>query len=286
MAEKISDEVLLYSNISEYLDGNLDDTAKERVEELLAQAGSDKFKTKFADYKDHLQSSFMTHYLSEAQRMELTGKGVTVDARKLGEKTESKYLQKIEDRATFWRMGFIGFLAILAIGAAYTMFAKKTFVVDNFEPLDHLSWEARAFEDDPFARLDFPSESYEEVSDFLQSYPSLPFKPVVLDPKLMGKGFRLLGAAVIDYEPRKVTVVAYEDKLNDVLLHFQFKGNMKNLPDSKRISTPELTYSMYTSDDHNVIVWEGENSTLSFFTGKDDPKKLASYAKSGMTKLY
>ena len=158
----------------------------------------------------------------------------------------------------------------LVAALAWLFAPEKT---TEFKPLDYLGYEAIAMEEDASGRLDFPSQDFSEITDYLNTYPGLGFTPRVLSK--MPNGWEPEGATVIDYEVAKVVAVQYKnDTLGEKVFHFSFAGGLEGLPPSEVASKGTFDYQSYDNDELNFIAWT-EQGAVSLLVGRRSTVQLA-----------
>ncbi len=145
----------------------------------------------------------------------------------------------------------------------------------DFDPLLYLGNETEAFEYDYRNRLDFPVRGIEEVYNFLKTRKQvLGHNPVVLSPPIAG--VNVLGASVLDYDPRKVSAVLYLDERSldladsgpEVVALYCYDGNFKSLEKAPQTNKNGQTFQSYTSKRFNMVAFENGEETICMLMGR------------------
>jgi hypothetical protein len=274
----ISDSDFVLSYLSEYLDGDLPKNIQPRFEELLKQPGQEEIPAHFQAMRGRLQLSIQSTYLRESEKADLHAlvqdpvDAANQDAAKVEE------IGKQESTAALRRKIILG--GLLGIVVLFIAMQFKPQADNLFKPLEYLGYEAVAMEEDPGGRLDLPSKSIEEIRQYLRSYPGLGFQPLTLK-KIRG-GWAAEGTSVADYEVAKVSVVQYgRKKGNEKLFHFNYIGQLSDLPKSDPGNLRGLVYQAYANDNVNIIAWQHTSSLVSFLVGRLGAVELAEIAVKG-----
>lgn len=278
---ELSDQDFLHSYMAEYLDGDLLPAQKSRFDDLLKAPGQGDVPEHFQKMRGRLQLGLQSYYLKEGELQHLrslvqdpavtaTKENIKID--QLGRK---ELISSITRRLTLTAM------AAGVIGLIIWRFAPDS--KPQFKPLEYLGYEAVAMEEDPESRLDLPSSDLKEIRDYLLAYPRLEFKPRLLKP--FGKGWKLDGATVIDYEIAKVAAVQYSNKdLREKLEHFSFAGQLSDLPKAESGNMKGLNYQTYATDQLNIIAWQHGHNVVSLLVGRRSAPELAEIAVLGGSK--
>lgn len=269
-----------YSRLDKYLDDQQNQNTSE-IKELTSKLDVDKQNTLLEEYsslRGKLQYIFGDISISHTQIAELIALGEDPGKMALREARKMEQVRKAErSNVIFKVLNIVGLIALLAAGAYFLSISRVN--EDEFRPLNYLGWETEAFEYDATGRLDFPIADIEEINGFLGSYRQLGFSPVVITPSR--QSLRVKGATVIDYEPRKVAVVIYNDhaRSDDILALYSFKGRLKDLPKADKGNSSGLIYQTYTSDKYNIVAWEADEETIGLIVGRMSAQDLAEFAK-------
>ncbi len=180
-----------------------------------------------------------------------------------------------ESRQTILRW-VTALLVLFGLGAAILVGQSKLEQkAKEFDPLLYLGNETEAFEYDYRNRLDFPVRGLEEVHNFLVTRrKSLGHSPAVLSPPMFG--VNVLGASVLDYEPRKVSAVLYLDERStdigdsgpELVALYCYDGSFKSLDNAPKTDTNGHTFQTYTSNRYNMVAFENGEDTICMLMGR------------------
>jgi len=270
----ISDEDFVLSYLSEHLDGDLPDEIKPRFEEMLKQPGQEEIPEHFQKMRGRMQLALQSCYLKEEEKSELHALLQDPAEMERQEAAQAEAIARSESQAFFLRKSILGSLLAIFVG-----FLAYIFVPDNsveFKPLEYLGYEAVAMQEDPDGRLELATKKIEDIGQYLASYPGLGFKARVLKPF---SGWTPEGTTVADYEIAKVAVVQYgKSNSGEKLFHFNYKGNLGDLPKSDPGNLRGLVYQAYANDDVNIIAWQHTDNMVSFMVGRLGAVELAEIA--------
>ena len=194
-------------------------------------------------------------------------------------------LSAAESQHTILRWTIAGLLcSVLVLGAVVGQ-SRIEQKAKEFDPLLYLGNETEAFEYDYRNRLDFPVRGLEEVHSFLTTRKSaLGHSPVVLSPPM--RGVNVLGASVLDYDPRKVSAVLYLDERSadiaesspEVVALYCYDGSFRSLAQAPKKAQNGISFQTYTSDRYNMVAFENGDETICMLMGRMSGSDLLNMA--------
>ena len=192
-SSNLSDEEFFYSHLPEYLDDQLSEADKARFEGLK----TDQFEQIHTDYgiaKGQLQLGMQKIFVDDHLNHELHVL-VEDDAERANhEAGDIEEYGKLEVWGGVLRGSLIAAFVALIVGLAYYYLGPKS--KPSFSALDSLVYESVVMIEDPQGRLDFPTNSLDELRDYFSRYPDLSFR--VRSLKSPGPEWDLEGGSVID----------------------------------------------------------------------------------------
>jgi len=278
-AAGLSEQELFLGHIVEYMDGDLPSGIKKQVQEYGKKNEAEL--EKFQKLRGRLQLSLQSLYLSEDEVLEL---------RRFIRNEEERHNMdelRIEDvgRAeqwSYWRRQF-SFLTMLVAAGLIVVYILTPPQKAEFDSLQSLAYEAIAFEESDISRLDFPTDSIEDVADFFAKNQQLKIKPTVLGQ--LPDDWKVEGATVIDYDVSMISVVQYGSaSRNEKLFHFSYPGKIEALAKSETGIIDGFQYQAYASDKMNLIVWQESYELVSMIVGHRAADDLAKIARAGTKK--
>ena len=264
LAEAVDD------TIPQQLSGEFDQVRK-------ATTAFDNVAAVFRLRRGQLQLAVQSFHMTPAHIEKLKIMVASPEIRHTQEAQKIEEISSYEARRRFLRqMAFAGaFLAIV-----FTVVYKSAPRKPNLNTLEVLGYESIALIEDGKDRLDLPTDSFDEVKEYLASYPELGFKPKVLTSK--STGLNIEGASVLDYDPTKVSVVVYSDPIrHDRILHFTLPGETSELPKAEPGNFQGLIYQTYASDVMNMIAWNPAPGILAIAAGSRGATELADFVRRG-----
>ncbi len=275
---KLSDEQFIFAYLVDHIDEELDGPNKERFQKVMA---SDAHRGTVEGYHDalgQLQLQMQGYYVGGERLAELHDLIETSDIRKTNE------MQKIEevDRSEMFvhirrRLIIFGLVAAAVVVSLYQLTPRRE---RPFEALEVIAYEAGAMMEEPGERLTIASEDLDEIAEYFSRAPDLGFTPRILRPG--DDQWVARGAAIIDYDRVKVSVVQYEStKSRESVFHFALPGNLNQLPPSDPGNFRGLIYQTYASDLFNIVAWRQTPDATGFIIGRLSAPELASFAHDG-----
>jgi hypothetical protein len=273
----LADRDYAWAYLPEFLDGDLSGADSARVEKLLAEQSKDKGE-KFQAARGKLQLALQSYWLREDEIQRLHALIEDPEIRQTREIQRIEAGERREQRGTMLRRVILTIIAASIIFGVFWILTPRS--VQKFDALEYLGYEALMMDEDPEGRLDLPSQDMSEIALYLENYPNLEFKPVVL--RNVPGSWEPAGGHVIDYEIAKVAVVKYYNpELKDTLYHFSFAGRMKDLPKAVLGKEKNFEYQTYASDQFNIVAWQASDDVLCFLVGRRSAPEMASFARLG-----
>lgn len=277
-SSSLSPQDFLLAYLAEYLDGELPPDLKNKVEQLVKAPGQEEIPAHFQAMRGRLQLSLQSYYLKDNEIAALKAYVQDPSVKATQENAKIDQLGRREVISTVMRRVALAAIALAAIAGVVWKFGPHREA--KFKPLEFLGYEALALEEDPRDRLDLPSSDMKEIRQYLSAYPGLEFKPRVL--KTMPNDWRPEGATVIDYEIAKVALVQFANvNSKEKLFHFSYAGDLKDLPPAEPGNMRGLIFQTYSSDDLNLIAFEGPKGVVSILAGRRSAPELAEIALNG-----
>jgi hypothetical protein len=274
----LSSQDFLLAYLAEYLDGELSQEMKARVEALVKTPGQEDIPAHFQAMRGRLQLSLQSYYLKEDEVQSLKAFVQDPAVKATQENAKIDALGRGEFMSTLIRRLALVAIAAAAIGFVVWKFGPRGEA--KFKPLEFLGYEALALEEDPRDRLDLPSGDMKEIRQYLAAYPGLEFKPKVM--KTMPADWKPEGATIIDYEIAKVALVQFVNtNSKEKLFHFSYAGELKDLPQAEPGNMRGLIFQTYSSDDLNLVAFEGPKGVVSILAGRRSAPELAEIALNG-----
>lgn len=283
--EQISEEekILFYGRVAEYLGDSISEENRKHFEKLLER---EEWREKLNLYKDRLgtlQMHLQTVALVTEEQKEIQDLFIDYETSLTLEKNKIDEIESSVFRSNVKRRGFLAFSLIVLLFLGYKYLGPKS-LEPPFVPLDSLSYEAIAMEEDQSGtRLYLPSEDLGEIKEYLRENSNLGFKPKVFKRLLVG--WKYDGASIIDYGNRHIAVVQYQDQKDNLLFHFTLNYQIHDLPDSEQGNYLGLVYQPYGTDQMNIIAWQQDDQTLGVLVGRSSVKKLAEFAGYGSSAM-
>lgn len=276
--QSLSQQDFLLAYLAEYLDGELSRELKDKVEALVKAPGQEDVPGHFQSMRGRLQLAMQSYYLKENELTDLRSLVQDPSVKATQENIRIDQLGRGEMLSSLMRRLALVAVAALAIGGLVWKFGPKH--EQKFKPLEFLGYEALAMEEDPRDRLDLPSSDMKEIRQYLAAYPGLDFKPKVL--KSVPPEWKAEGATIIDYEIAKVALVQFANaQSKEKLFHFSYAGELKDLPPAEPGNMRGLIFQTYSSDDLNLIAFEGPPGLVSIIAGRRSAPELAEIALEG-----
>ena len=276
--QPLSSQDTLLAYLAEYLDGELTPELKAQVDALIKTPGQQDIPAHFQAMRGRLQLSLQSYYLKDDEISALKSYVQDPAVKATQENAKIEALGRGEVVSTLLRR-----LALIAIAVAAVAFGVWKFGPRReatFKPLEFLGYEALALEEDPRDRLDLPSGDMKEIRQYLAAYPGLEFKPKVM--KTMPADWKPEGATIIDYEIAKVALVQFASTTSkEKLFHFSYAGELKDLPPAEPGNMRGLIFQTYSSDDLNLVAFEGPKGVVSILAGRRSAPELAEMALNG-----
>jgi len=275
-----NDQDLFYGYLAEHIDEELPEALRASFLKVAAAPENASTVDTFKQKRGRLQLTMQGYYLNEREASRLRSLIEDSAVRETREAITIDQVGRWELIGDLRRRFSITVIAALLIIALVYFFTPSR--LPPFDALSYLPQEALLLEDSPGSRLDLVSSSLEEVALFLASYPALGFQPSVLKP--MGGGWAPDGAAVIDYETHKATVIQYfNPSFNESMFHFTYAGDLKSLKSSEMDTVRNLSYQSYVlPKELNIIAWQADDGLVNMMIGRRRPKELAGYAADGL----
>ncbi len=274
----LSTQDFLLAYLAEYLDGELPRELKDRVEALVKTPGQEEIPGHFQAMRGRLQLAMQSYYLKENEIQTIRNYVQDPSVKATQENIKIEALGRKELISTLMRRLSLVAIAAAIIGVLVWQFGPKREA--KFKPLEFLGYEALALEEDPRDRLDLPSSDMNEIKQYLSAYPGLDFKPKVLGQ--IHEAWKPEGATIIDYEIAKVALVQFgHAQSKEKLFHFSYAGALKDLPKAEPGNIGGLVFQTYSSDDLNLIAFEGPKGVVSILAGRRAAPELAEIAKDG-----
>lgn len=282
MTEKsthLSDEEFLYAYLNDYLAGALGEENTKRFQSLLGDHECQQTVEKIRAAIGRFQLSFQGYYLTEDQKARLHEIVEDAEVRKTREMNKIEQVGKFEHFGDIRRRTLMILVAVGLLGWAVWYFSPEKQA--HFDPLEALSYEALALEEDPDGRLDLPTANLDEIKDYVAAYRGVDYKPYVFDQQ--PPGWKPDGATIIDYEVAKIITVQFSNRnIDEKIFYFTFKGELSDLPKTDPGNLQGFIYHTYASDVLNMIVWQQQEGVLSMLVGHRSAPELAAIAKAGM----
>lgn len=277
-SSSLSSQDFLLAYLAEYLDGELPEDLQARVAALVKTPGQEEIPAHFQAMRGRLQLSLQSYYLKENEVQALKAFVQDPSVKATQENAKIEQLGRGEVMSTLFRRLALVALAAIAVGFLVWKFGPRRDA--KFKPLEFLGYEALALEEDPRDRLDLPSGDMKEIRQYLAAYPGLEFKPKVL--KDVPKDWKAEGATIIDYEIAKVALVQFSNVgSKEKLFHFSYSGELKDLPAAEPGNMRGLIFQTYSSDDLNLVAFEGPKGVVSILAGRRSAPELAEIALDG-----
>ena len=274
----LSPQDFLLAYLAEYLDGDLPAHLKAKVEALVKAPGQEDIPAHFQAMRGRLQLAMQSYYLKENELTDLRSLVQDPSVKATQENIRIDQLGRGEMLSTLLRRLVLVAIAALIAGGLVWKFGPKR--DQKFKPLEFLGYEALALEEDPRDRLDLPSVDMKEIRQYLAAYPGLDFTPRVLNQ--LPADWKPEGATIIDYEIAKVALVQFANvQSKEKLFHFSYSGSLKDLPPAEPGNMRGLIYQTYSSDDLNLIAFEGPPGVVSIMAGRRSAPELAEVALEG-----
>ena len=275
----LSGEELVYGYVAEYLDEELPSALAVPYREALAR--SQDVPPRYQKVRGRLQLAMSRYLVKEEDRAEIRSLVQDPAATMTQENVRIEQIGRGEVVATLLRRFTLGGIAVAIIAGLVWRFGPRP--ETRFKPLEYLGYEALALEQDAREHLNLPTRDLSEVTSYLQKYPGLEFKPVVLG-KLPGS-WQLDGATVFDYDIARVAAIEYSNgATKEKLFHFSFGGALSELPRAEKGNIRGLIFQTYASDQLNLIAWDSGNGVLSLLVGRRSAPELAELAVAGLGK--
>ena len=277
-AAKLNDEEFFYSNLAEHEDGTLSGADLKRFDEIVEKRKLGQKITDFGIIRGQLQLDFQKVFVDEHLNHQLHVLVEDDATRANHEATDIDEFERGAFLGRFIRGTVIITIMALVVGFGYYFLAPKQKA--KFSALDSLVYEAAVMIEDPEGRLDFPTDDLDELRDYFSRYPDLGFD--VKSVKSPGKGWRLDGGTVIDYEVQKIIAAQFAHRQGDKLFVYLFEGTLDDFPYSEPGNLNGLLYQTYASDYFNVVVWEINEDVVGMVVGSRKVEDLAQAAFSSI----
>ncbi|MCX6118040.1 MAG: hypothetical protein NT027_10895 [Proteobacteria bacterium] len=280
MAKKLpafEGEELLYSYMSEYLDGELPPSIAEAY--LNASKGKEDLIQKFQLHRGKYQIAMGKFFAPEPLKHKLRNMVQDDQVRETIEASEIQDIEKSEMWSNIFRRSVLALIVLGAIGLGVYAFMPQA--VEKINVIEYIGYEAVAMEEDPDGRLNLPSTDIDEIGQFVSRIPGLPFTPQLLKPIA---GWSPEGVSLIDYEVIKVIAVMYKspERNGEHLHHFMVPGIMKDIPFAgEEADFRGIRFRVYASDKLNLLVWQMNPQFVSVLAGHRSAPELAEIARSG-----
>ncbi len=271
---QLNEEEFFFANIVQFQDGALDSTSHQRFEQIVKKYELEQKLVDFGIVRGQLQLDFQNICVDEYLIHQLH---VLVEDDAARANHEASDIEEFSKGVLFGRIvrgGLIVVLLLVFAGVGYYFLAPKS--KPKFSALDSLVYEAAVMIEDPEGRLDFPTNSLDELRDYFSRYPDLGFhaKPI----KSPGEGWNLDGGTVIDYEVQKIIAAQFDNPQGDKLFIYLFEGDLEDFPYSEPGNYKGLLYQTYASDYFNVVVFGADEGVLGMVVGSRKVEELAQVA--------
>jgi hypothetical protein len=271
--QELGDKDFIHSLVSEYLDGELLAEDTKRFDGIIKQ-GQDAFPEKFQEARGKFQIGLTSYYLNEKELMELHALAQDPSVKATEEQQKISQLGRVEFTGTLARrIILIGVVLAIGIGIFWSVYREPEV---SFRPLEYLGYEALAIEDDA-DRLGIVTTNLNDIKQYLQAYPGIKVQRTVLD---IGDGWYPQGASVIEYDDiAQVSVVQYfHDEQKENLFHFQYAGQLSDLPKADAGNMQGLIYQTYQDSEWNIIAWQQTDTLVSMIIGRRGAAEMAELA--------
>lgn len=284
--KELTDEEFVHAYLIEHINGELEPRLKQRYSQIIENKKNldlvGEYTEKRGKLQLHLQDLALTPDDIHNIRNTLYDGAADAFSKKDDETIQS--ISKSELRGEVLRIG-VGLAIVVGIlWAGFALFMPEK--DQSFDPVQTLGYEAAVLEQDPKDRLDFPSESLADVTDFLAKYPGLDFQPIVFQG--IQNDWQVNGASLIDYETAKISVVQYtnlevKDNVEEKMFVFSFNGKADDLPRTEKGKLDGLVYYTYASDELNMVIFVAQKDLLGVVVGRRSAPELAGIAKAGLS---
>ena len=275
-----SDRGFFLSHIHLYLSEELSAENGLRFRRILEDPNYMAQFEAFGQKKGILQLRLQGISLNEEERTALQHKIADTNTDRSFEKARISEIEHSEKSIDFLRRASFLLIGAGLLWGIYHLLAPKV-DKNHFDPLNALSWEALAMEEDQDGeRLYFPSSDSVEISKYLAESRDLHFTPGILSPE--PTAWIPVGGSVFDYDIRKIAVVQYKNPEDQAsLFYFTLPGQLSKLPASTKSIQGRLRYQPYASDQLNIIAWQKNKDTLALLMGRVSIPNLAKIAANG-----
>ena len=122
--------------------------------------------------------------------------------------------------------------------------------------------------------MQFPSENREDVLSYFNSLPKLHFKPYVFEK--VPEGWGLIGATLIHYGKNNLSVSFYKNNRGEKVYLFTMEDN-GDFSQNNLLQKDSTNYSIYASEDINMILWKTNKRALNILAGWQSAKALIEF---------
>lgn len=271
----LSDEDFLLSHLSESMDETLSAGDQSKFHEIAKKLGKADVVTDYGIRRGRLQIEAQRLFLNE-KRMHAIHDLVEDDAARANhEAAEIEEVGMSELKGNTVRFIAIAAFFGLIIGGLYYFFRPEP--KPTFNALNSLIYEADVMNENSEGRINFPTDSVEEVNAYFKKLPDLGFVPKTL--KALPGDWKVSGASLIDYDSSKITVTQFQSKAtNERQYLFFYPGKLNQLPKSTEGNANGLIYQSYASSNLNVMAWQSQPDVVGMMIGYRGTKELADFA--------
>ncbi len=277
---KLSDSEFIAGCLEDFYADQLSAQDTERYNQLLTDTEHKKEHEAIKESIGQFQLAGQAYYLVEQQLAGLHDIVEDAEIRRTREVQKIEQIGRWEELGDFRRrLSIVVLIVALAVSVIYYFTpAKKA----PFDVLESLSYEALAMEEDTSgARLDLPTRSFGEISDFINVYSGLGYEPKLL--RSPGGDWLIDGITVIDYDSTRIVATQYSSKkFAERLFYFNYKGNMSELPRAEVGNLRGFIYQTYASDDMNIVCWQISEAVMGIIAGRRSAEELATIASKTM----
>lgn len=296
-------EQTFYANIDKIVNGEISAHLKGSLDELLKDPSyADKVEV-YRKARGKLQNAVEGQFLNEDETLKI--RGFAQDMSDISSK-ESDEIDRVgtENKIKRFIRGAVLYGALLFLGYKIVASFIPEEVV-KFNPLESFTYETVELEDAMEERIDFKSNSFEDVREFFNNFPNPNIKNVQLfEPK----GWTLEGASVIDYDVAVIaattftkiikgqtdTVVEEVEEYDengellapktietqvpskDILVHYSFFSEENRFPQFDPTVVGSFSYYPFASDKYNMIMWN-KDKIYNVLVGRLTPQDMAAY---------
>lgn len=282
MAQKpteLTGEQLVFAYLAEYLDDDLPSSIRESyIDSLKKVDPKETLPEQFKDARGRMQLALQDFALNEQQ---IRGLHVLVEDDATRAAKEAVESERMERSETWGQVGrWFGYVAVFGLIAGVMFWYFRPPEKAKFNALETLVYEALSMEEDPELKLDLPSSDFKEIRDFVANYPGLDFAPI--DMSYPPASWNVMGGSVLDYDVAKIITVQFSHATHaeEKLFLFMFKGHLSQLPKAEKADFEGFEYQTYSSEQINVIAWQGKPDTVALLIGHRNAQDLAKAAKA------